>query len=175
VKRLGNPKTYVDRRTRLRWILTEINLGVTELADVQGLLPPVLNLCVVLTADSLGRWTRAHCYSRKPRPIKDAPLLMNVPAPDISGRTKTSKQLAHVGSQAIFAGHKFRTVIHRWPALYNVKKNQNSYCMNRVTITNLVHLSCPSCGVRNTLFYSMKSEPPMNDIFLWPTGGSRGT
>jgi hypothetical protein len=36
-----------------------------------------------------------------------------------------------------------------------------------VALTNLVYLSCPRCCVRNTLFHSMKTEPPINDIILW--------
>jgi hypothetical protein len=35
--------------------------------------------------------------------------------------------------------------------------------INRMTLrwplTNVMHLSCPSCGVRNTLFHPMKTGP----------------
>jgi hypothetical protein len=29
-----------------------------------------------------------------------------------------------------------------------------------------VHLSCPNCAVRTTLFHPVKTEPPINDIVL---------
>jgi hypothetical protein len=46
-----------------------------------------------------------------------------------------------------------------------VKRIQNQYYRNHitlVTLTNIMHLSCPSCGVKNTLFHSLKTEPHLN-------------
>jgi hypothetical protein len=41
----------------------------------------------------------------------------------------------------IFVGYKFHPVIHRWLSPYTGKKNQNSYCMNRVTLRWLSQIS----------------------------------
>lgn len=91
----------------------------------------------------------------------------------------------HVGSQGTFAWYKYRTVFHRW-----LEEIQNSYGMNHVTFTNLVHLWCPSRDVRNIFLHSMKTESSMNYIALrlgdvslsvlkyivtWPNGCPHGS
>jgi hypothetical protein len=48
-------------------------------------------------------------------------------------------------------------------------------CDTPVSLTDLMHLSCPSCVVRNTLVHYIKTDSPVNDTVMWPTGGSRGT
>jgi hypothetical protein len=85
----------------------------------------------------------------------------------------------YVGSQTIFAKFKFRPMNHPWPSPPTGKNNSelllNEPCDTLVAFTNPMHLSCPNCGVRKTLFHSMKTEPPINDIALWPTDVSRST
>jgi hypothetical protein len=39
-------------------------------------------------------------------------------------------------------------------------------CDTLVAFTKLMHLSCPSCGIRNTLFHSMKTKPPINGTVM---------
>jgi hypothetical protein len=39
-------------------------------------------------------------------------------------------------------------------------------CETLVALTNPVHLSCPSYGVKSTLFHSVKTEPPINDTVV---------
>jgi hypothetical protein len=94
-------------------------------------------------------------------------------------QTTFSYRTQHVVSQAICAGHKFRTVTHRWPSTCTGKKYSGLLLYEPsdtpVPLRNLVHLSCPSCGVRNTLLHSMKTEPPINYIVLCPIGTPRGT
>lgn len=48
-------------------------------------------------------------------------------------------------------------------------------CDNPVAIITLVHVSCPSCGVRNTLFHFMNTELPISYIVLWPIIVSHST
>jgi hypothetical protein len=37
-----------------------------------------------------------------------------------------------------------------------------------------IHLSCPSCGVKKSIFHSMKTEPSTFGTVLWPTGVCSG-
>jgi hypothetical protein len=63
-----------------------------------------------------------------------------------------------------------------WPSPYTglKKKKKSCNCMNRVTLGGS---SYRSWGVRNTLFHSMKTEPPYKwySLVLWHTGVSHGT
>jgi hypothetical protein len=63
-----------------------------------------------------------------------------------------------------------------WPTgdPYTHKYIQNPHCMNPVTLSgsHKTHASsCSSC-VKNTLFYSMKTEPPIDNTVLWLTSAS---
>jgi hypothetical protein len=44
-----------------------------------------------------------------------------------------------------------------------------------VSATIFIHLFSPTCGVTNTFFHSIKTEPPTIDTALCPTSGSCGT
>lgn len=49
-------------------------------------------------------------------------------------------------------------------------------CNTPVAITNIMHLSCPCCGVRNALFHSVKTKPPIYIMInLCPISVSNGT